>query len=121
MAEPRWQAIAFADPGLGAFGRAGGLTVTPTGALATTSGDAAVRQAILLLLTTRPGERVMRPTYGSHLHRLIFAPNDPTTAGAILAQFLKNKDADPDAEHVATNVERLGGIKGLPGADAKPH
>lgn len=34
---------------------------------------------------------------------------------------LKNKGADPDAEHVATNVERLGGIKGLPGADAKPH
>lgn len=35
--------------------------------------------------------------------------------------FLKNKHADPDAEHVETNIERLGGIKGLPGADAKPH
>jgi phage baseplate assembly protein W len=44
-------------------------------------GDASVRQAILLLLITRPGERVMRPDYGSLLHRLVFAPNDPTTAG----------------------------------------
>jgi Bacteriophage baseplate protein W len=41
----------------------------------------AVRQAILLLLTTMPGERVMRPDYGCPLHRLMFAPNDATTAG----------------------------------------
>jgi uncharacterized protein len=58
-----------------------GLMVTPAGRLATVSGGAAVRQAILLLLTTRPGERVMRPDYGCLLHRLMFAPNDPTTAG----------------------------------------
>ena len=44
-------------------------------------GDAAIRQAILLLLSTTPGERVMRPDYGSRLHRLVFAPNDDTTAG----------------------------------------
>ena len=53
----------------------------PPAALATVEGDDAVRQAILLLLTTRPGERVMRRTYGSLLHRLVFAPNDDTTAG----------------------------------------
>ena len=41
----------------------------------------AVRQAILLLLSTSPGERVMRPEYGCDLHRLIFSPNDDTTAG----------------------------------------
>jgi hypothetical protein len=44
-------------------------------------GDEAVRQALLLLLSTTPGERVMRPGYGSRLHRLVFAPNDETTAG----------------------------------------
>ncbi|HTU01328.1 MAG TPA: GPW/gp25 family protein, partial [Candidatus Sulfotelmatobacter sp.] len=42
---------------------------------------ASVRQAILLLLATRPGERVMRPDYGCDLHRLVFSPNDDTTAG----------------------------------------
>jgi hypothetical protein len=83
MSATSWRAIRFADPGLISMGRAGagGLTVAPTGALATIDGDDAVRQAILLLLTTRTGERVMRPTYGSLLHRLMFAPNDATTAG----------------------------------------
>jgi phage baseplate assembly protein W len=42
---------------------------------------ASVRQAILILLTTRPGERVMRPQYGCMLHTLAFSPNDGTTAG----------------------------------------
>jgi len=44
-------------------------------------GDAAVRQAIFLLLSTTPGERVMRPDYGCELRRLLFSPNDNTTAG----------------------------------------
>jgi phage baseplate assembly protein W len=35
----------------------------------------------MLLLCTVPGERLMRPDYGSLLHRLAFAPNDATTAG----------------------------------------
>jgi Bacteriophage baseplate protein W len=43
--------------------------------------DESVRQAILLLISTVPGERVMRPSYGCLLHRLIFSPNDDTTAG----------------------------------------
>jgi phage baseplate assembly protein W len=58
-----------------------GLEVQPNGALQMTDGDAAVRQAVLLLLTTHPGERVMLPTYGCELSRLIFQPNDDTTAG----------------------------------------
>lgn len=36
--------------------------------------------------------------------------------------FLKNKHAQDADDQVATNVDRLtAGIKGLPGADAKPH
>ncbi len=35
----------------------------------------------LLLLATAPGERVMHPDYGCNLHRLVFAPNDESTAG----------------------------------------
>ena len=41
----------------------------------------AVRQSILMLLSTRPGERVMPPDYGCPIHRLVFSPNDATTAG----------------------------------------
>jgi uncharacterized protein len=77
----RWTSLAFVDPGMVSFGRPGGLAVTPTGALDTVVDEDAIRQAILLLLTTRLGERIMRPTYGSQLHRLVFAPNDDTTAG----------------------------------------
>lgn len=60
---------------------AGGLSTTATGAVAMVEGDEAIRQAIMLLLSTVPGERLMRPGYGSHLHRLLFAVNDQTTAG----------------------------------------
>lgn len=58
-----------------------GIVLTPAGRVAMVSGDAAVRQAIILLLTTLPGERVMRPDYGCPLNRLMFLPNDATTAG----------------------------------------
>ena len=44
-------------------------------------GDRTVRQAIMMLLSTSPGERVMRPDYGCALNRLVFEPNDATTAG----------------------------------------
>lgn len=57
-----------------------GLRLTHQGGIEMVAGDDSVRQAILLLLSTRPGERVMRPDYGCEVHRLIFAPNDETTA-----------------------------------------
>jgi hypothetical protein len=58
-----------------------GITLSPGGRIQMVDGDASVRQAILLLLSTIPGERVMRPDYGCDLHRLVFSPNDDTTAG----------------------------------------
>jgi hypothetical protein len=60
---------------------AAGLRVSNRGRIDMVEEHGSVRQAILLLLSTRPGERIMRPNYGCHLHRLIFAPNDETTAG----------------------------------------
>lgn len=42
-----------------------------------------VRQMIEQLLLTRPGERVMRPDFGSGLHRAVFAPNAPELATAL--------------------------------------
>jgi phage baseplate assembly protein W len=51
------------------------------GRLNMVSGADSVRQSILLLLSTRPGERLMRPEYGCDLYRLVFAPNDEMTAG----------------------------------------
>jgi len=39
-----------------------------------------VRGLIEQVLFTAPGERVMRPTFGSGLHELVFAPNSPELA-----------------------------------------
>jgi hypothetical protein len=75
------RALQFVIPDLESAPERAGLRIAPTGGLATVQGDAAVRQALYLLLLTRPGERVMRPEYGCDLHRLAFAPNDDTTAG----------------------------------------
>jgi hypothetical protein len=58
-----------------------GMVTTPAGRLEWVQGEQTVRQALLLLLSTRPGERVLRPEYGCDLHRLVFEPNDETTAG----------------------------------------
>jgi len=58
-----------------------GLGIDPTGRLELVRGAAAIRQSLLLLLSTRPGERVMRPQYGCRLGTLAFSPNDDTTAG----------------------------------------
>jgi uncharacterized protein len=58
-----------------------GLVVSGTGRLETVSGPELIRQSLLLLLSTYPGERVMRPDYGSELLTLAFARNDDTTAG----------------------------------------
>jgi len=58
-----------------------GLGMSPTGGVDMVDEQASVRQSILLLLSTIPGERVMRPDYGCELHRLVFSPNDNTTSG----------------------------------------
>jgi uncharacterized protein len=57
-----------------------GLEQNSAGGVALVGGDESVRQAVLLLLLTRRGERVMRPEYGCDLHRLVFAPNNAATA-----------------------------------------
>jgi uncharacterized protein len=54
-----------------------------TGGIGTASGAALVRQSILLVLDTEPGERVMRPEFGCGLRRFLMEPNTPATRAAI--------------------------------------
>lgn len=58
-----------------------GLRLSPRGGIAMVEDDEAIRQSILLLMSTMPGERVMRPDYGCDLYRLAFSPNDEAAAG----------------------------------------
>ena len=48
--------------------------------LGESAGSAKVEESIRIILGTLPGERLMRPTFGSRLRTLAFAPNSPATA-----------------------------------------
>ncbi|MEP7105252.1 MAG: GPW/gp25 family protein [Chloroflexota bacterium] len=84
-----------------------GLRISPQGGIDMVAGDGSVRQAILLLLTTRPGERVMRPDYGCDLYQLAFWPNDDTTAGLAI-HFVQRALAtwEPRIEVVRLDAQR---------------
>lgn len=47
------------------------------------SGVEKVRQSVLIILETEPGERIMRPTFGSGLRRYLMKPNTPATRALI--------------------------------------
>ena len=53
--------------------------IAPAGDLAVASDEEDIRQAIGIILGTTPGERVMRPDFGSGLYALIFEPINTTT------------------------------------------
>lgn len=40
-----------------------------------------VEESIRIILSTSRGERVMRPDFGADLNRLVFSPNNTSTAG----------------------------------------
>jgi phage baseplate assembly protein W len=81
MTAPLYLAWRFLHPDFDTEDEVPGIRISSTGGIAMVAEQAAVRQSILLLLTTRPGERVMRPDYGCDLQRLVFSPNDATTHG----------------------------------------
>jgi len=57
-----------------------------SGRTATTGTDEHIRDLIEQVLFTIPGERVNRPTFGTNLMQLVFAPNSPELAAT--TQFL---------------------------------
>lgn len=68
------------------LGRGWDFPVTPdpfSGGLDYVSGVEKVRQSILLILETEPGERLMRPTFGCGLQRYLMKPNTPATRALI--------------------------------------
>ncbi|HXW78349.1 MAG TPA: GPW/gp25 family protein [Acidimicrobiales bacterium] len=103
-----WRGWRFDHPDLDEGPGHGGLSLGPTGAILTCEGEAAVRQSLIVLLTTRPGERVMRPQLGCDLQRLVFAPNDATTAGLAI-------------HYVRRAVEQFEPRVVLQRVDANPH
>ncbi len=60
------------------------LHVNSRGEIALANGESDIEQAIYIILSTSPGERVMRPDFGCRAHELIFAPRDATTEGLMV-------------------------------------
>jgi len=54
--------------------------VDAQGGISLTNDRSELDQAIRIILSTSPGQRVMRPTFGCRLQELVFAPNDSETA-----------------------------------------
>ncbi len=60
------------------------LQVTPRGGLALTRAEQRIEDAIFLILSTAPGERVMLPDFGCGIHDLVFAPNNAVTVSLVV-------------------------------------
>jgi uncharacterized protein len=68
------------------LGRGLRFPITPPaggGAMPTAVGMDRVRQAIEVILSTEPGERIMMPTFGCGLRRFLMQPNTVATRAAI--------------------------------------
>src|SRR5262249_53063545 len=75
------------------------------------------RQSIWTILSTAPGERVMRPDFGCGLAELVFAPNTPGTAGQIISAVrealgeweprIDGLDGDPAPDDTQPNLLRI--------------
>jgi phage baseplate assembly protein W len=51
--------------------------------IALSSYEEDIREAIWIILSTVPGERLMRPDFGCGIHEHVFAPNNTRTAGLV--------------------------------------
>lgn len=57
--------------------------VNEDGALAWASNDLSIREVMLNILLTRPGERLQRPDFGAGLLNFVHQPNNETTRNLI--------------------------------------
>lgn len=79
--DPRAAATAFL-----CVGWAFPVHLTADGRLALAEHDEDIRQAIAIILSTNPGERVMRPAFGAGLNSFVFEPVSTATLALIKAR-----------------------------------
>jgi phage baseplate assembly protein W len=66
-----------------AFTPGRGTGVNGEGGIALSKGDYDIAKSIYLILSTAPGERVMRPEFGCGIHDLVFASPGPQLFGLV--------------------------------------
>ena len=77
-----------------------------TGLVASSAYEEDIRQSIIIILETAPGERVMRPNFGCGIHDLVFTALDSTTLQQIrstVTEALRRCEARIDV--LAVNVD----------------
>lgn len=101
------------DPGFVGRGFRFPLAVDHTGSIALTNGPEDLDCSIRVILSTAPGERVMRPQFGCKIWDLLFEPVNANTLGLMaqavrdaLAQWeprvmVRGVDVHPDAVNAA--------------------
>lgn len=74
--------------------------------VAMSQAEDSIYEAILIILGTALGERIMRPDFGCAIHDLIFAPNNPNTHGLIV-YYVKEaiRKWEPRVQDVTVEVE----------------
>ena len=76
--------------------------------------EESVRQAVWVILSTAPGERVMRPDFGCGIHDFVFSVDDATTASLIAEMVrLALLTWEPRIDVADVRVERSGGDQAL--------
>ncbi|MDH3754119.1 MAG: GPW/gp25 family protein [Acidimicrobiia bacterium] len=75
------------------------LRVDHTGSIATSSGAEDIDRSIRMVLSTAPGERLMRPQFGCRIWELLFEPVNANTLG-LMAQAVRDsvRQWEPRAE-----------------------
>jgi uncharacterized protein len=63
------------------------IRMNARGEVALVTGNTDIQQSIRIILATRPGERVMRPSFGCKAHELLFEPINSGTA-SLLQEFV---------------------------------
>lgn len=59
------------------------MQIDALGGTEMSSDDENIRQSMMLILGTAPGERMKRPNYGCAIHDILFEPNTAITAAKI--------------------------------------
>lgn len=80
------------------LGQQGGVSVT-------TDADRHLRDKILAVLFTSPGERLNRPTFGVGLNRALFETLDELTVGALEYSILEGLERDIGEEMITHGVD----------------
>lgn len=83
--------------------------------IALSAGGDDVEQSIRIILSTRPGERVKRPTFGCRLQEMVFRPNNAHTHQSIKDAIMEAivqweprvRDLDVKVKGDTDNIDRL--------------